>query len=169
MLFLCVVISARTISAEENSTDDSSFQVARVVQQLRVRPHYLYLYLDALFDRDPYLASDFADDQVPEWGPRYMNHALTFNNQVALYAEFDTSRLIDFLRASNYYSLEKAYRICRKLDMVPEMVFLLGRMGGDENNKQALNLIIERLGDVNRVRGQSNRACRLVSLTHDFL
>jgi vacuolar protein sorting-associated protein 41 len=29
------------------------------------------------------------------------------------------------------------------------MVFLLGRMG---NNKQALTLIIERLGDVNRVR-----------------
>ena len=33
-------------------------------------------------------------------------------------------------------------------DLVPEMVFLLGRMG---NNKKALNLIIERLGDVNRV------------------
>jgi hypothetical protein len=31
------------------------------------------------------------------------------------------------------------------------MVYLLGRMGGD-NNKQALTLIIERLGDVNRVR-----------------
>lgn len=28
------------------------------------------------------------------------------------------------------------------------MVFLLGRMG---NNRQALNLIIDRLGDVNRV------------------
>ena len=33
--------------------------------------------------------------------------------------------------------------------MVPEMVFLLGRMG---NNREALTLIIERLGDVNRVR-----------------
>jgi len=32
--------------------------------------------------------------------------------------------------------------------MVPEMVFLLGKMG---NNKRALNLIIERLGDVHRV------------------
>lgn len=29
------------------------------------------------------------------------------------------------------------------------MVFLLGRMG---NNKKALTLIIERLGDVNRVK-----------------
>jgi vacuolar protein sorting-associated protein 41 len=34
--------------------------------------------------------------------------------------------------------------------MVPEMVFLLGKMG---DNKRALNLIIERLGDVNRVSG----------------
>lgn len=31
---------------------------------------------------------------------------------------------------------------------MPEMVFLLGRMG---DNKRALNLIIERLGDVQRV------------------
>lgn len=64
-------------------------QVPRVVQQLRSRPHYLYLYLDALFEKDPHLASDFAD------------------NQVQLYAEFAPKRLIDFLRASNYYSLEK--------------------------------------------------------------
>lgn len=71
-------------------------------------------------------------------------------------------RLIPFLRASNFYDLEKvcgsswkerllivqAYRICKERDYVSEMVFLLGRMG---NNKQALMLIIERLGDVQRV------------------
>ena len=39
--------------------------------------------------------------------------------------------------------------MCKTKDLVPEMVFLLGRMG---NNKQALTLIIERLGDVGRVR-----------------
>jgi len=53
-----------------------------------------------------------------------------------------------YLRASNYYSLEKAYEVCKERDFVPEMVFLLGRMG---NSKQALMLIIERLGDVQRV------------------
>jgi len=53
-----------------------------------------------------------------------------------------------FLRASNFYDLEKALKICRERDYVTEMVFLLGRMG---NNKQALMLIIERLGDVQRV------------------
>ena len=67
---------------------------------------------------------------------------------MGLYAEYEPSRLIEFLRASSYYSLEKAYKVCKERDYVTEMVFLLGRMG---NNKEALNLIIERLGDVNRV------------------
>ncbi|OCH94458.1 vacuolar protein sorting-associated protein 41 [Obba rivulosa] len=106
-----------------------SIPVARVVQQLQSRPYYLYLYLDALFSKDPHLTSEYADAQVK------------------LYAEYAPQRLIDFLRASNYYSLEEAYKVCCDRDLVPEMVFLLGRMG---NNKQALTLIIERLGDVNR-------------------
>ena len=42
----------------------------------------------------------------------------------------------------------QAYRIIKERDYVPEMVFLLGRMG---NSKDALMLIIERLGDVQRV------------------
>jgi len=67
--------------------------------------------------------------------------------QVKLFAEFATSRLIDFLRASNDYNLENAYKVCDERNLVPEMVFLLGRMG---NNKQALTLIIEQLGDVHR-------------------
>ena len=64
-----------------------------------------------------------------------------------MYAEFATRRLIDFLRASSSYDLELAYQICLERDLVPEMVFLLGRMG---NNKKALTLIIERMGDVQR-------------------
>jgi len=106
-----------------------SIPIGRVVQQLQGRPDYLYLYLDALFHKDPHLTSDFADMQVK------------------LCAEHAPDRLMNFLRSSNYYSLEQAYRVCNDRDMVPEMVFLLGRMG---NNKQALTLIIERLGDVNR-------------------
>jgi hypothetical protein len=46
------------------------------------------------------------------------------------------------------YFYFKAYKICEQRDLVPEMVFILGRMG---NNKQALMLIIERLHDVQRV------------------
>lgn len=106
-----------------------SIPVVRVVQQLEVRPDYLFMYLDSLYDKDPYLTSDYAD------------------RQLQLYSEYAPSRLIDFLRTSNYYGLEKAYNICKEKDLVPEMVFLLGKMG---DNKKALTLIIERLGDVHR-------------------
>lgn len=41
----------------------------------------------------------------------------------------------------------QAYKICQERDLVPEMVFLLGRMG---SNKEALTMIIERQGDVHR-------------------
>ncbi|KAI5452845.1 Vacuolar protein sorting-associated protein 41 [Naganishia albida] len=106
-----------------------SIPIARVVNQLQSRPRYLYMYLDALFRKDPHLTVEYSD------------------RLVELYAEYEYPRLMEYLRASNYYSLEKAYRICQERDFVPEMVFLLGRMG---NNKQALMLIIQRLGDVQR-------------------
>ncbi|KAJ7174299.1 hypothetical protein C8R46DRAFT_1080579 [Mycena filopes] len=106
-----------------------SIPVGRVVKQLQSRPYFLFLYLDALMDKEPHMVSEFADVQVK------------------LYAEFATPRLIDFLRASNDYNLENAYHVCDERSLVPEMVFLLGRMG---NNKQALTLIIEKLGDVHR-------------------
>ncbi|KAJ9117531.1 hypothetical protein QFC22_004381 [Naganishia vaughanmartiniae] len=106
-----------------------SIPIPRVVNQLASRPKYLYMYLDALFRKDPHLTVEYSD------------------RLVELYAEYEYPCLMEYLRASNYYSLEKAYRICKERDFVPEMVFLLGRMG---NNKQALMLIIQRLGDVQR-------------------
>ncbi|CAG8470961.1 7415_t:CDS:10 [Dentiscutata heterogama] len=106
-----------------------SVPIGHVVSQLQSRRYFLHIYLDALFTRDHHIGFEFHDLQVE------------------LYAEYDYHRLIEFLRTSNYYSLEKAYEICKQRDLVSEMVFILGRMG---NNKQALMLIIERLGDVQR-------------------
>ncbi|KZV75346.1 vacuolar protein sorting-associated protein 41 [Peniophora sp. CONT] len=106
-----------------------SIPIPRVIKQLESRPYFLFLYLDALSEKDPQLTADFADTQVK------------------LYAEYAPDKLIDFLRVSSQYNLEQAYKICTDRDLVPEMVFLLGRMG---NNKQALYLIIDRLGDVTR-------------------
>ncbi|TRM69810.1 hypothetical protein BD626DRAFT_393164 [Schizophyllum amplum] len=106
-----------------------SIPTVRVVQQLESRPYFLFLYLSALLERDPHVASDFGDLLVK------------------LFAEHDASKLISFLRASSEYNLEMAYNVCKERDLVPEMVFLLGQMG---DNKKALTLIIERLGDVNR-------------------
>jgi hypothetical protein len=45
-------------------------QIGRVVQQLQSRPYYLFLYLDALFDKDPHLLSSFADLQVRHVVPK---------------------------------------------------------------------------------------------------
>lgn len=67
-------------------------KIARVVQQLRSRSRFLFLYLDALFEKDAHLISDFADTLVE------------------LYAEHAPVKLIDFLRASSYYSLEAVSR-----------------------------------------------------------
>ncbi|KAJ3175357.1 Vacuolar protein sorting-associated protein 41 [Geranomyces variabilis] len=101
----------------------------KVVVQLRKRPKFLHIFLDALFHKDALEGIEF--------------HPL----QVELYAEYDYLKLMDFLRISNSYSVEKAYEVCELRDLVPEMVFLLGKMG---DNRKALNLIIERLGDVRR-------------------
>eukprot|EP00833_Pecoramyces_ruminatium_P006798 jgi/Orpsp1_1/1180830/evm.model.c7180000074804.1 len=103
--------------------------ISQVVNQLYPYPKYLHIYLDALLRKDFHEGYDY--------------HKL----QIELYAEYDYSRLLPFLRTSNYYSLENAYKICEAKDLVPEMVYLLGQMG---NNKEALNLIISRLGDVQR-------------------
>jgi hypothetical protein len=109
------------------------------------------MYLDALFRKDPHLTMEYSDRLV---GTLDAVSSFADGYQVELYAEYEYPRLMEYLRASNYYSLERAYRICQERDFVPEMVFLLGRMG---NNKQALMLIIQRLGDVQRV---SSRICR---------
>ncbi|GES86213.1 vacuolar assembling protein VPS41 [Rhizophagus clarus] len=103
--------------------------VSHVVRQLEKEPYFLHIYLDALFIKDHHAGYEFHD------------------RQIELYAEYDYNRLIEFLRSSNYYTLEHAYKICEQRDLVPEMVFLLGRMG---NNKEALMLIIRRMNDVQR-------------------
>uniref|UniRef100_V5ELZ1 Vps41 beta-propeller domain-containing protein n=1 Tax=Kalmanozyma brasiliensis (strain GHG001) TaxID=1365824 RepID=V5ELZ1_KALBG len=107
-----------------------SIPIGRVIAQLESHPRYLYMYLDALFDRDHQQVTSFADLQVK------------------LYAEYEPARLMSYLRAmSSFYSFERAFSVCELHDYVPAMVFLLGRVG---DNKRALSLIIERLGDVER-------------------
>ncbi|KAG1220949.1 hypothetical protein G6F35_006336 [Rhizopus arrhizus] len=61
----------------------------KVVKQLVRHRQFLHIYLDALFDRDHHLGYEFHDMQVK------------------LYADYDRPKLLDFLRASHYISLEK--------------------------------------------------------------
>ncbi|TPX31569.1 hypothetical protein SeMB42_g07741 [Synchytrium endobioticum] len=103
--------------------------IPRVMSQIKSDPKFLHIYLDALYRKDPMAGAEY--------------HPL----QVELYAEFDYARLLDFLKTSTHYSLRKAYEICETRDYIPELVYLLGKMG---NSRKALFLIIERLGDVRR-------------------
>lgn len=96
------------------------------------------MYLDALFDKDPDLGQDYADLQAE------------------LYADFEPSKLLGFLRISSSYNLETIYQVCKAKDFVHEMVFLLGRMG---NNRQALTLLIEKIGDVHQVSSGRAEFC----------
>ncbi|GFZ20378.1 vacuolar protein sorting 41 [Actinidia rufa] len=89
--------------------------------------YFLHLYLHSLFVANPHAGRDFHDMQVE------------------LYADFDPKMLLPFLRSSQHYTLEKAYEICVKRDLLREQVFILGRMG---NSKQALAIIINKLGDI---------------------
>jgi hypothetical protein len=102
----------------------------RIVSSLEGHPHHLHTYLDAVFQRDSQLGAPFHD------------------RQIELYAQYAPSKLLDFLKASVTYDVAKAYAVCEKNELIPEMVYLLGRLG---NNRKALMLIIKRLGDVSRV------------------
>ncbi|KAL0390596.1 UNVERIFIED_CONTAM: Vacuolar protein sorting-associated protein 41 [Sesamum calycinum] len=116
-----------------------------VVSQLRAAKnkcdyrYFLHLYLHSLFEANPHAGRDFHDMQVE------------------LYAEYDPKMLLPFLRSSQHYTLEKAHEICVKRDLLREQVFILGRMG---NAKQALAVIINKLGDI-------EEAIEFVSMQHD--
>lgn len=103
--------------------------MAKVVEQLEPHMKYLHIYLDQLFHKDPHLGKDY--------------HGL----QVKLYAEYDRPKLLSFLKASNYCSLQQALKECEERRLHPERIFLLDRMG---NTKQALRLITSELKDVNK-------------------
>ncbi|KAI5575746.1 hypothetical protein BDE02_09G001100 [Populus trichocarpa] len=101
--------------------------------------YFLHLYLHALFEANPHVGKDFHDMQVE------------------LYADYDLKMLLPFLRSSQHYTLEKAYDICVKRDLLREQVFILGRMG---NSKKALTVIINKLGDI-------EEAVEFVTMQHD--
>lgn len=48
--------------------------------------------------------------------------------QVKLYAEFQSNKLLSFLRNSNYYPLQEALDVCQMFQLTSEMVFLLGNV-----------------------------------------
>lgn len=83
--------------------------------------------MDAVFQKDPNISKDYHTDQV------------------ALYAEFEREKLLKFLQQSQYIVLARAQQECQQRQLIPEVVYILERMG---QIKQALQLIIYGIKDV---------------------
>ncbi|POS73765.1 hypothetical protein DHEL01_v207838 [Diaporthe helianthi] len=66
---------------------------------------------------------------------------------VHLFAKFDQSILMNFLKSSTSYAFEKAVQECEDHNYIPELVYLYSKTG---QMKRALYLIIDRLRDVSR-------------------
>ncbi|OWA52572.1 Vacuolar protein sorting-associated protein 41-like protein [Hypsibius exemplaris] len=103
--------------------------MVKVIAQLEQKPPFLLQYLDRLFQKDKIIGKDYHDVQVK------------------LYAEHDPKKMLHFMQNSKHFSLRNAYEICQKKNMVPEMVYLLSRMG---NPREALELILSQLKDITR-------------------
>ena len=115
---------------------------------------FLYFYFCALWQGTTEDAKTNGDESQPrrlrpKFDPRKdQGHALVEAHAdlaVTLFTEYNRSLLMTFLRASSVYSFEKAASICRDRDYIPELVYVLSKMG---QTKMALLLIIEQLGDV---------------------
>ena len=66
---------------------------------------------------------------------------------VDILAEYDRPLLMDFLKSSHSYTLEKALAISESRNYIPELVYLLSKTG---DTKRALFLILEKLQDISQ-------------------
>lgn len=105
--------------------EKNKIQPKIVVDELKGRPEFLYLYLDAL-DRIG-MSGDFHKELIE------------------LYAQYSRIKLFAFLKRSNKYHIPTALAICEQKLFYPEMVYLLGMTG---DSKKALEIILNKLKDI---------------------
>ncbi|XP_061193823.1 vacuolar protein sorting-associated protein 41 homolog isoform X5 [Saccostrea echinata] len=101
--------------------------IEQVVKQLEHHEKFLFAYLDRVCQKDQQLCQAY------------------HGQLVKLYAEFAPKKLLPFLKSSIHYPLQKAMDECQVRGLIPEQVYLLGRMG---DLKKALTLITTKLKDV---------------------
>ncbi|CAH0719696.1 unnamed protein product, partial [Brenthis ino] len=107
--------------------DKTKVPIEVVEKQLKNHDEFLYKYLDAY-------------SKVEQTGQYH-------GELIRLYARFNRNKLLPFLKCSDNYPIQKALDVCTNNEFYPEMVFLLGRMG---NTREALQIIIEKLNDINQ-------------------
>ncbi|KAG5873450.1 hypothetical protein JTB14_007217 [Gonioctena quinquepunctata] len=105
--------------------EKNSISSEKIVERLRGKERYLYLFLD----------------EYDKKNPKGKYH----KELVRLYAIFAREKLLPFLKKSDHYPIQEALDICQKEKYYPEIVYLLGRIG---DTKEALKLIITQLKDM---------------------
>jgi hypothetical protein len=120
-----------------------------VVEQLQAKDKsyrpFLYLYLRALWKGNATEARPLRihQQQLESEG---RTHVEQYGDLAAsLFADYDQTLFMEFLRASRSYSYEKATTLCEEKHYYRELVYLYSQTG---QTKRALNLIINSLGDV---------------------
>ncbi|KAJ3338876.1 Vacuolar protein sorting-associated protein 41 [Gonapodya sp. JEL0774] len=137
-----------------------------VVNELREhnQSKYLFVYLERLWRTDPSSpdVATYADMLVElfaEYDPARLMEFLKGGRVPASEEPLDDDGNSDYANSDKVdgeggvretektYDLRRAYVVCEARRMVPEMVYLLGKMG---DNKRALKLIIGGLGDIRK-------------------
>ena len=130
-----------------------------VISQLQKRygipNQYLFFYFRALWTGDS--ATSTADEKNPTPKAATEERLLALEGKalvsdhadiaVSLFAEYDRSLLLAFLKSSQSYTLEHASQECQQRNYIPELVYLLSKEG---RTAQALRLIIDSLNDVSQ-------------------
>ena len=127
-----------------------------VVDQLKARygiPNpYLFFYFRALWNGDTAPSEEPTSRTMPGGERLLALEGKTFVSDYAdiaveLFAEYDRTLLMTFLKSSQSYTLETASYICEHRSYIPELVYLLSKEG---RTAQALRLIIDSLDDVSQ-------------------
>ena len=106
---------------------------------------YLYFYLRGLW------RGNTSDEQL-ESTDQTVNESKSLveefsDTAVEIFAEYDRPLLMDFLKSSHSYTLEKALAISESRNYIPELVYLLSKTG---DTKRALFLILDQLHDISQ-------------------
>ncbi|POS87620.1 hypothetical protein EPUL_001615 [Erysiphe pulchra] len=141
-------VTSETISLLVNEAHTGLISPSEVVQQLQEKemPLYLYFYLSALW------RGDGIEEYQGDTREKLVQDSKALVDQFAdlvvhLFSIYDRELLMEFLKFSTLYTLEKATYECEERDFIPELVYLYSKTG---QTKRALYLIIDRLTDVSQ-------------------
>lgn len=140
--------TSEVISMLVNEAQHGLVSPTVVVQQLQQKNMTLYLFF--------YLSSLWSGDGIQNFNggtqEKLLQDSRAYVDQFSdlalrLFAIYDRELLMEFLRYSTTYTFEQATQECEERDFIPELVYLYSKTG---QTKRALNLIIDRLGDVSQ-------------------